>query len=150
MTHFPSAVARLGETEYPQAYGGLTARLTGSGEITMTIYVVAAHAEPFLAAVREQAAASPATRYAVVHVPHTWAELTALAQRIADAKRQWRARGVRLGTADPDAATSKVIVTLADHHLAAARALTDTYGDDWISVVPSVVRYRPLGSLSTP
>ncbi len=38
--HLPSVVARLGETEYPDAYGGRTVRLTGPGVITMTIYVV--------------------------------------------------------------------------------------------------------------
>ena len=27
--HLPSVVASLGQTEYPDAYGGLTARLTG-------------------------------------------------------------------------------------------------------------------------
>ena len=29
--HLPTAVARLGETEYPDAYGGLTVRPTGPG-----------------------------------------------------------------------------------------------------------------------
>jgi hypothetical protein len=28
MVHLPSVVARLGETEYPEAYGGLTVRLS--------------------------------------------------------------------------------------------------------------------------
>ena len=35
--HLPSVVARLGETEYPEAYGGLTARLSARKAITMTI-----------------------------------------------------------------------------------------------------------------
>ena len=149
MAHLPGVVARLGETEYPEAYGGLTVRLTGPGALTMTIYVVAARAGPFLAAVREHAERSPATAYTVVHVPHPWAELAALAQQIEDARRQWRARGVHLGTADPDPAASKVIVTVANYDPAAVRALTDAYGDDWISVVPSSARYVPLESLST-
>jgi hypothetical protein len=29
IVHLPSVVARLGETEYPEAYGGLTARAVG-------------------------------------------------------------------------------------------------------------------------
>jgi hypothetical protein len=41
VAHLPSVVARLGETGYPEAYGGLTVRLTGPGTIAMTIYVVA-------------------------------------------------------------------------------------------------------------
>ncbi|MGH3201016.1 MAG: hypothetical protein ACRDOA_01515 [Streptosporangiaceae bacterium] len=139
-------VARLGETGYPEAYGGLTAHLTGSGAITMTLYVVAARAEPFVAAVRDQAARNPAAEYTVVHVPHTWAKLTALAQEIEDARGQWRARGVHIGTADPDAAASKVIITLANHHPAAASALRASYGDDWISVVSSSARYIPLAA----
>ena len=144
--HLPSVVARLGETAYPEAYGGLTVRLTGSGAITMTIYVVAARAESFLAAVREQSAHSPDNQYAVVHVPHAWAELDALARTIEDARHQWRARGIHLGTAGPDAAASKVIVTVANYHPAAASALTAAYGDDWVSVVPSRARYVPLGA----
>jgi hypothetical protein len=142
--HLPSVVARLGETEYPDAYGGLTARLTGPSTVTMTVYVIAAQAGPFLAAVREQAARSPGTTYAVLHVPHTWAELTALAEQIEQAKGHWRARGIRLGTVGPDAAASKVIVTLPNHHPAAVTALTAAYGDDRISVVPSRARYVPL------
>jgi hypothetical protein len=150
--HLPSVVTRLGEAEYPDAYGGLTARLTGPAGarvITMTIYVVAACAEPFLAAVRAQAARSPGTQYTIVHVPHTWTELNALALRIEDAKDQWRAHGVRL-SADPDAAASKVIVTvLPPYRQAAAEALTAAYGHDWISVVPSSARYIPLTSWAT-
>lgn len=176
--HLPTAVANLGKTQYPDAYGGLTARLTRPDEpasLTMTIYVVAARADPFLAAVRRQAAASPDTRYTIAHVPHTWAELNALAQQIEDAKDHWRARGAHVSTAEPDAAASKVTVTLLpfrpgtqmgqerlprhapptrapagqqiSHNKAAASALTAAYGHDWISVVvvPSSARYVPLG-----
>jgi hypothetical protein len=50
MTHLPSVVARLGETEYPEAYGGLTARPSARKAITMTIYVVAARAGALMAA----------------------------------------------------------------------------------------------------
>jgi hypothetical protein len=143
-------VARLGETEYPDAYGGLTARLTGlpgqSPAITMTIYVVAARAEPFLAAVRRQSADSPDTRYTVAHVPHTWAELNTLAQMIDGAQGQWGARGVHLSSADPDAAASKVIVTLLAYHSAAANALTAAYGHDWVCVAPSSAHWIPLRS----
>jgi hypothetical protein len=147
--HLPSVVARLGETQYPDAYGGLTARLTGPDEsraIKMTIYVAATGAGPFLAAVHEQSAQSPDTHYTVVRVPHTWAELNALALKIEDAKDQWRARGVHLSAADPDAPASKVIVTLLAYSTAAANALTAAYGHDWISVVPSPARYIPLGN----
>jgi hypothetical protein len=147
--HLPSVVASLGETQYPDAYGGLTVRLTGpdqSRAIKMTIYVVAARAEPFLAAVREQSAHSPDTQYAIVHVPHTWAELNALALTIESAKDRWRARGVHLVAADPDAAASKVTVTLLAYRTAAASALTAAYGHDWISVVPTSARYIPLGN----
>jgi hypothetical protein len=143
-SHLPSVVARLGQTQYPEAYGGMTVRLTAAGALTMTIYVVAAHAEPFLAAVREQSVRNPATEYAVVHVPHTWAELDALAQQVEDAKAQWRARGVLLGTAQPDAAASKVIITPMPFDPAAVSALTATYGADWVSVIPSTARYAPL------
>ena len=149
VVHLPSVVARLGETEYPEAYGGLVVRRSGAGALTMTIYVVAAQAEPFLAAVREQSSRSPAAEYTVVRVPHTWAELDALAQTIEAAKDNWRARGIRLGTAEPDAATSKVIVTLADYRPSAASAVTAAYGDDWISVVPSPARYFPLEGLTS-
>jgi hypothetical protein len=147
--HLPSVVARLGETVYRDAYGGLTARLTGpddSRAIAMTIYVVAARAGPFLAAVREQAAGSPQTQYAIVHVPHTWAELSALALEIEDAKDRWRARGVHLSAAEPDAAASKVIVALPAYRAVAADALTAAYGDEWIRVVPSSARAIPLGN----
>ena len=41
IVHLPSVVARLGETEYPEAHGGLTARLSARKAIAMTIYVVA-------------------------------------------------------------------------------------------------------------
>jgi hypothetical protein len=114
----------------------------------MTIYVVATCAEPFLAAVRAQAARSPDAQYTIVHVPHTWTELNALALRIGDAKGQWRARGVRLSV-HPDAAASKVIVTVLPYRRAVAEALTAAYGHDWISVVPSSARYIPLTSGAT-
>lgn len=146
-THLPSAVANLGETQYPDVYGGLTARLARPDEpaaITMTIYVVAARAEPFLAAIRRQAANSPEVRYTIAHVPHTWAELNALAQQIEDAKDYWRDRGAELSTAEPNAAASKVMVTLLDYHAAAASSMTSAYGHDWISVEPSSARYVPL------
>jgi hypothetical protein len=136
-------VATLGEKEYADAYGGLTVRLTGSGAITMTIYVIAARAEPFLAAVREQAAHSPATEYTVVHVPHTWADLDALALKIEGARAQWRARGIYLSAA-ADAPTSKVIIALRPYRPAAVAALTAAYGEDWVQVVPSPARYLPL------
>ena len=145
--HLPSVVARLGQTQYPEAYGGMTVRLTAAGALTMTIYVVVARAEPFLAAVREQSAGT--TEYAVVHVPHTWTELDALARKIDDAKAQWRSRGIRLGTAEPDPAASKVIITLKPFDPNAVSALTAAYGADWISVTPSTARYVPLkGSVS--
>jgi len=44
IVHLPSVIARLGETDYPQAYGGLTVRLSARNAITMTLYVVAARA----------------------------------------------------------------------------------------------------------
>ena len=142
--HLPSVVARLGQTQFPDAYGGLTVRLTAAGTITMMIYVVDARAEPFLAAIGEQSACSPATQYTIVHIPHTWAELDALAGAIEGAKGQWRARGIHIGTAAPDAAVSKVIVTLRTYRPAAAATLTDAYGDAWISVVASRARSIPL------
>jgi hypothetical protein len=141
-------VATLGEIRYPDAYGGLTVRLTGSGAVTMTVYVVAARAEPFLAAIREQASRSPATEYSVVHVPHTWADLNALALKIEGTKDQWRARGIYL-SASADAPTSKVIIALRPYRPAAAAALTAAYGDDWTSVIPSSARYKPLAIEAT-
>lgn len=151
--HLPSVVARLGETEYPDAYGGLTARLTGpagSRVITMTIYVTGARADRFLAAVRQWSARSPDTRYTIVRVPHTWADLNALARRIESASGRWRARGLHLLAADPDAAASKVTVTVRGDHAAAAGALTDAYGHEWIRVVPSQAGYVPLGNHRLP
>jgi hypothetical protein len=44
IVHLPSVVARLGETEYPEAYGGLTVQPSARKAITMTLYVVAARA----------------------------------------------------------------------------------------------------------
>jgi hypothetical protein len=49
------------------------------------------------------------------------------------------------GTAAPDAAASKVTITLVNYRPAAAGALLAAYGEDWISVVPSSARYVPLG-----
>jgi hypothetical protein len=109
----------------------------------MTIYVVAARAEPFLAAVR---ALSADAQYTVVYVPHTWADLDALALEIEGAKDRWRARGIHVSAAAPDAGTSKVIVSLPACREEAANALIAAYGDDWISVVPASARYIPLGT----
>jgi len=63
---------------------------------------------------------------------------------------QWRARGVRLLAAEPDARTSKVIITVPSFDTAVTRALTAAYGDDWVSVVPSSARYRPLAAVKAP
>jgi hypothetical protein len=151
--HLPSVVARLGETQYPDAYGGLTVRATGpdgSAALTMTIYVVAARAGAFLAAIRDQAAHSPGTRCTIVHVPHAQAQLNALADRIEDARDRWRARGVHLLTAEPDARTSKVMITVLPFGTAVTGALTAAYGEDWVSVVPPSAPYRPLAAVKAP
>jgi hypothetical protein len=97
------------------------------------------------AALRSGPNHSPDIKYTVIHVPHTWAELDALALRVEEARDQWRAQGIHLLAADPDAAASKAIVTLRGYRTAAASALTAAYGRDWISVVPSSARWIPLG-----
>jgi hypothetical protein len=53
---------------------------------------------------------------------------------------------VHLVAADPDAAASKVTVTLRAYRMAAASALIAAYGHDWISVAPTSARYIPLAN----
>lgn len=126
-------VAKLGTTKFPSAYGGH--ETSPSGHLAV-LYVVrgAAHAAAFVSAVREEAAHGPEADFEVADVPHSWAQLNALTTRIAQDGPRWRARGIELARWGPDAASSKVVITLRSHTAAAGRELLAAYGPDWVSV----------------
>ena len=125
-----STVETLGTKRFQSAYGGQELSPSGS----LTVYVVAAHGAGFLSAMRDEAARSAAAAYEVAYVPHSWAQLDALTMRIARQEPGWRARGIRLAQWGPDAASSKVTITLRSYTGAAERELLATYGAGWVSV----------------
>jgi hypothetical protein len=72
----------------------------------------------------------------VVDVARTWAELEQLMLKIARDAPEWRARGITLAVWGPKAELNKVLIELRSPTEAAAQALYDTYGADWITVSP--------------
>jgi hypothetical protein len=72
----------------------------------------------------------------VVDVVHTWAELEDLTLKIARDAPGWRVRGITLARWGPMAESNTVIIELRSHTEAAAQALYDAYGADWVTVSP--------------
>ena len=148
--NFSATVEQLAD-RFPDAFGGVRTT-AGSGETAAptaaTVYVVAAHAAPFLAALRS---ASPLSSYEVVDVRHPFAQLTSVMNQIAAADSRWQAQGVRLARYGPDVAINKVQVSLSVYTPAAAKALTDAYGSDLVSVstTPDTRIYTPLSDRYT-
>lgn len=54
----------------------------------------------------------------------------------------WRARGITLGKWGPTAESNTVVIELRAPTAAAAQALYDAYGADWITVRPEPSRSR--------
>jgi hypothetical protein len=127
---FASTVETLGTTRFQSAYGGQ--ELSPSGRLA--VYVVAAHGAGFLSAMRGEAAHSAGAAYEVAYVPHSWAQLDALTMRIAKQEPAWRARGIQLAQWGPDAASSRVAITLRSYTGTAGRELLASYGAGWVSV----------------
>ena len=148
--NFSATVERLAD-RYPDAFAGVRTTV-GSGETAAptaaTVYVVGAHAAPFLAALRS---ASPLSSYKVVDVQHPWSQLTSVTKQIAVADSRWQTRGVRLARYGPDVAMNKVQISLSAYTPAAAKALTDAYGSDLVSVsaTPDTRMYSPLSDRYT-
>jgi hypothetical protein len=128
-----TGVETLGATEFQRAYGGH--ETSSSGHLAV-LYVVrgATQAAAFLSAVRDEATRSGQAEYEVAYVPHSFAQLEALTNSIALDGSRWQARGITLAEWGPDAATSKVVITLRSYTAAAARELLATYGASWVSV----------------
>ena len=131
-------VEKLGTTKFQSAYGGQDRSPSGR----LVIYVVAAQGDAFLPAVRDEAARSPQADYNVAYVPHSWAQLNALTIQIARDRARWRERGIELARWGPDAASSKVVITLRSYTAAAERELLAGYGPDWVSVSPTSRKQR--------
>jgi hypothetical protein len=70
----------------------------------------------------------------VTDVVHSWAQLVDLTITIARDAPGWRARGITLSSWGPTAESNMVVIELRSPTAAAARALYDTYGTDWITV----------------
>jgi hypothetical protein len=75
----------------------------------------------------------------VIEVVHTWAQLVELTITIARDAPGWRARGITLGSWGPSAESNKVVIELLSPTAAAAQALYDAYGADWIIVCPEPI-----------
>lgn len=67
---------------------------------------------------------------------HTRAQLEELTSRIARDAVSWRAQGIMLGRWGLVAGSDKVAIHLRSPAAAAAQALYDAYGADWIIVSP--------------
>jgi hypothetical protein len=70
----------------------------------------------------------------VIDVRHTWAQLVDLTTTIARDAPGWRARGITLGRWGPTTESNTVVIELRSPTAAAAQALYDAYGADWITV----------------
>jgi hypothetical protein len=121
-------IAALGD-RYPGSFGGLAATQAGR----LTVYVVSARGNGFLAAVRA-AGRSAGQRYSVRRVPHSWQRLEHLMITIAQAGPAWRARGIALSRWGPEPGMNKVLIQLRSPSTAAARALRAAYGASWVAV----------------
>jgi hypothetical protein len=83
----------------------------------------------------------------VIDVAHTWAQLVDLTIKIARDAPGWRAQGITLGRWQPTADSNTVVIELWSPTAAAAQALYDAYGADWIIVSPepSAQKFFRLG-----
>lgn len=72
----------------------------------------------------------------MIDVVHTWAQLDDLTIKIARDRPDGQARGIILGRWGPNAELNKVVIELRSPTEAAAQALYDAYGADWITVSP--------------
>ena len=70
----------------------------------------------------------------MIDVVHTWAQLMDLTIAIARDAPGWRARGITLSRWGPTAESKCVVIELRSPTAAAAQALYDAYGTDWITV----------------
>jgi hypothetical protein len=132
-------IEALGQSSYADSYGGLT--VTQSGPETaapshITVYLVrsAAQTARYVAAIGDHAVVGSASKYSVVYVSHSWAQLNALTMKIESQRARWQTKGIDLERWGPDAASNRVIINLKSYSQAAARSLLASYGAKWISV----------------
>jgi hypothetical protein len=81
----------------------------------------------------------------VIDMVHTWAQLIDLTITIARDTPDWRARGITLGKWGPTAESNTVVIELRAPTAAAAQALYDAYGADWITVRPEPIAQEFAG-----
>ncbi len=70
----------------------------------------------------------------VIDVRHTWAQLVDLTITIARDAPVWRVRGITLSGWGPTTESNTVVIELRSPTAAAAQALYNAYGADWITV----------------
>jgi hypothetical protein len=70
----------------------------------------------------------------VIDMAHTWAQLVDLTITIARDRPGWQVRGITLSRWGPTAGSNTVVIELRSPTAAAAQALYDAYGADWITV----------------
>ena len=78
----------------------------------------------------------------MIDVAHTWAQLVDLTITIARDAPGWRVRGITLSRWGPTAESNTVVIELPSPTAAAAQALYDAYGADWITVSPEPIAQR--------
>ena len=89
----------------------------------------------------------------MIDVVHTWAQLVDLTITIARDAPGWRARGITLSRWGPTAESNMVVIELRSPTAAAAQALYDAYGTEWITVSGEPITqkfFRPDRQASDP
>jgi hypothetical protein len=138
---FTTSVDALG-SRYTSAFAGVTASATGSETIAPShyvIYLVRAHAGPFLSAfhtalLRADTASSTPVTYTIKYVAHSWRQLNQVTNQMATTWRRWHARGINIAQVGPDVGSNKVVVTLKRYSKASATAVIKAYGPGMVTV----------------
>ena len=126
MTPVADGIQRIGSTQFSSTYGGEVLQPDGS----INVYAVGGATPALSAALQPAVAAGAQLHY--VSVAHSFASLEALTTQIA--KAPLTVDGASLVSWFPDIATSKVDITLNGYTSAAAQALEDQYGSEWVTV----------------
>lgn len=75
----------------------------------------------------------------MIDVGHTWAQLVDLTITIGRDAPGWQARGITIDRWAPAAESDRVVIEVRSPTAAAAQALYDAYGADWITVKPEPI-----------
>lgn len=134
---FGGAVNTMAEQRFPEVYAGVQSCRDPSA-VTVVFVVRGRDISSFRAALDElKAVEGPGNDYRIVPVAHSYADLDRMTMKIAADSDALEKAGIHLASWGPNYDSNKVEITLLYRYdAAAAAALIDKYGDEWVTVSP--------------